>query len=98
MKRMPSPSNSFRDFCGWFYQDILHDYPSFDAAVSGYITQLDAAGSAELSSYLGELLASDASDEELRKLWSDCGSDWGVSPIRPFFERVRAQLAGDSGQ
>jgi hypothetical protein len=97
MKPMPSPSSSFCDFCGWFFQDICNDHTSFDAAVSAYIAQLDAAGSADLSASLGELLASDASDEELRKLWSDCGAEWSVSPIRPFFEQVRAQLAGGSG-
>lgn len=64
-----------------------------DAAASGYITHLDTAGSAELSAYLEKLVASDASDDELRKLWSDTGAEWNVAPIRPFFERVRAQLA-----
>ncbi len=87
----------FLQFCRWFHQDIRHSYPSLDHAASGFVVQLDAAAAAELKSFLGYLLASDASDQELQELWSERGSDWGVSPIRPFFERVRAQLAGGSG-
>jgi len=98
MKPIQSPPESFVGFSSWFYQDILHDYASFDAAVSAYIARLDAAGSAELQAYLGELVASDASDEELQRLWSDSGAEWGVSPIRPFLQRVQAQLAPGNGQ
>lgn len=98
MKQIQSPPVSFLAFSSWFYQDIRHDYPSFDAAVSAYIARLDAAGSAELSAYLGELVASDASDDELRKLWSDSGAEWNMQPIRPFFERVQARLAADGGK
>jgi len=89
---MQSPPNSFLALASWFHQDILYEYPSLDAAASGYIAHLDAAGSAELNAYLGELVASDAGDDELRSLWSDSGAEWNVAPIRPFFERVRAQL------
>jgi hypothetical protein len=94
---MQSPPNSFLALASSFHQDILYQYASLDAAASGYLAHLDGAGSAELSAYLGELIASDASDDDLRKLWSDGGADWSVCPIRPFFERVRAQLAGGSG-
>ena len=94
MKPIQSPPESFLGFSSWFYQDIRHDYPSFDAAVSAYIARLDAPGSAELHAYLGELVGSEASDDELRKLWSDSGAEWNMQPIRPFFERVRAQFAG----
>jgi hypothetical protein len=93
---MQSPPKIFVEFSSWFYQDIRHDYPSFDAAVSAFISRLDAASSAELSVYLGKLVATDASDEKLQELWSECGAEWGVSPIRPFFERVQAQLASGS--
>jgi hypothetical protein len=95
MKSIQSPPDSFVRFSEWFHQDILYEYPSFDDAVSGDIARLDARSAAELNGYLGELLASDASDEELRKLWSECGAQWSVSPIRPFFERVRTQLMAD---
>jgi len=64
-----------------------------DAVAAEFIAILDAAGSAELHAYLGDLVASDASDDELRKVWSDGGAQWNVAPIRPFFERIRAQLA-----
>ena len=36
MDPMQSPPNSFLAFSSWFYQDIRHNYPSFDAAVSAY--------------------------------------------------------------
>lgn len=97
MKPTQSPPASFLAFSSWFHQDIRYEYPAFDAAVSAYIAQLEAAGSAELNAYLGELVASDASDDELRQLWSDSGADWNMQPIRPFFQRVRAQLAAGSG-
>jgi hypothetical protein len=90
---MQSPPKSFLWLSSWFHQDIRYEYPSLDVAASGYIASLGAAGSAELQAYLGELIASDASDDQLRKLWSDSGAEWSVAPIRPFFERVRAQLA-----
>lgn len=93
---MQSPPKSFLWLSSWFHQDIRYEYPSLDAAASGYIASLDAAGSAELRAYLGELLASDVSDDELRKLWSDSGAEWNTQPIRPFFERVQAQLASGS--
>lgn len=83
----------YQQFSRWFHQDILLIYPSLDQAASGFIAELDAVRSAELNAHLGKLLASDSSDEELQELWSECGSEWGVSPIRPFLERVRAQLA-----
>ena len=90
---MQSPPKSFLWLASWFYQDIRYEYPSLDAAATGYIATLDAAGAAELNAHLGELVASDATDDELRKLWSDSGAEWNMQPIRPFFERVRAQLA-----
>jgi hypothetical protein len=93
---MQSPPNSFLALASWFHQDILYEYSSMDAVASGCITHLDAAGSAELSAYLAELVASDASDDELRKLWSDSGAEWGTAPMRPFLQRVLAQLTGTS--
>jgi hypothetical protein len=95
---MQSPPNSFLALASWFHQDIRYEYPSLDAAASGYVAYLDAAGSAELSAYLGELVASDASDDELRKLWSDSGAEWNVAPIRPFLQRIKTQLARSTEQ
>ena len=95
---MQSPPNSFLELSSWFHQDILYEYPSLDAAASGCIAHLDATGSAELNAYLGELVASDDSDDELRKLWSDSGAQWNVAPIRPFLQRIQAELASSSGQ
>jgi hypothetical protein len=80
MKPIQSPPNSFLALASWFHQDILYEHPSMDAAASGCITHLDAGGSAELSAYLAELVASDASDDELRKLWSDRGAEWAFLP------------------
>ena len=40
--------------------------------------------------------ASDASNDELQELWSQCGSQWGYSPIRTFFQRVRDKIAARS--
>lgn len=90
---MQSPPKSFLWLSSWFHQDIRYEYSSLDAAASGYIATLDAAGSAELHAYLGELIASAASDDELRKLWSDSGAEWNMQPIRPFLQRIQAQLA-----
>ncbi|MFM9849856.1 MAG: hypothetical protein ACKVP3_22205 [Hyphomicrobiaceae bacterium] len=98
MKPIQSPPASFLAFSSWFHQDINYEYPPLDAGASAYIAQLDAAGSTELNAYLGELVASDASDDELRQLWSDSGAEWNMQPIRPFLHRVRAQLAAGSGQ
>ena len=93
MQGTQSPPDSFLGFSEWFHQDIQHQYPRLEGAASGYIATLDRSAADELSAYLADLLASDASDEELGKLWSECGSQWGIVPIRPFFERVRAELA-----
>ncbi len=97
VKQTQSPPDSFLGFSQWFHQDIQYEYPRLDDAASGYIATLDDARAAELNAYLGELLASEASDEELQELWSQCGSQWGYSPIRPFFQRVRDQIAAPNG-
>src|SRR4026209_2892612 len=97
MKPIQSPPASFLGFSSWFHQDIQYEYPTLDAGASAYIAQLDAAGSAELNAYLGELVAADAKDDELRQLWSNSGAEWNMQPIRPFFQRVRAQLGAGSG-
>jgi hypothetical protein len=93
MQQTQSPPESFLGFSSWFHQDIQYEYPRLEGAASGYIATLDAATADELGAYLDDLLASDASDEELRKLWSECGSQWGIVPIKPFFEQARAELA-----
>ena len=90
IEQMP---DAFIQFCSWFHQDILHLYPSLDQAVFGFAAQSNDTDLVDLRAYLARLLASDTSDEELQRLWSDCGSEWGVSPIRPFFDRVEAMLA-----
>jgi hypothetical protein len=69
-----------------------------DAVAAEFVATLDAASSAELDTYLGGLVASEASDDELQELWSDGGAEWSVAPIRPFFERIRAQLAAGGEQ
>jgi hypothetical protein len=93
MSPRQSPPDSFLGLSEWFHQDIQHQYPRLEGAASGYIATLNAAAADELRAYLTDLLASDASDGELRELWSECGSQWGIVPIRPFLERVRAELA-----
>lgn len=98
MQKMQSPPDSFLGFSEWFHQDIQYEYPRLDGAASGYIATLDAAAAEELSAYLGDLLTSDASDEELQDLWTQCGSQWGYSPIRAFFQRVRDEIATRSSK
>ena len=82
----------FVEFCQWFYQDVLVHYGSIDRALSAFVDQLDDPSKVTLKAYLEDLIASDATDEELEKLWQDHGSEFGSTRIRRLFADLQGRL------
>lgn len=90
----------FIHFCQWFHQDVFILYPSLDQAISAFVAQLDDPGRVALKAYLGDLLASGASDGDLEKLWKDHGAQIGwvePSSIRLLFGETQRVLAASIG-
>jgi len=52
----------FVEFCQWFHQDVFMLYPSWDQAISAFVAQLDDTSKMTLNVYLGDLIASDATE------------------------------------
>lgn len=92
--------DEFVQFCQWFHQDVFELYPSWDQALSAFVAQLDDAEKVTLKAYLGDLIASDATDAELEKLWKDHGAQFGfVEPwaMRRLFAETLRALAASAG-
>jgi hypothetical protein len=84
----------FVRFCQWFHQDVLRHYRSFDQAISAFVDLLDEAEKVTLKAYLEDLIASDATDDELLNLWQDHGSEWGSTRIRRLFADWATMIGG----
>src|SRR5438067_1840634 len=67
----------FVQFCQWFHQDVLVLYRSLDNAILGFVAELDDPSKVALKTYLSNLIASGASDEELLRLWKRHGAEIG---------------------
>jgi hypothetical protein len=88
--------DAFVQFSRWFHQDVFVLYHSLEEAIAEFIAQLDSVSKLALRTYLGNLIASGMSDEELEKLWKDHGAEIGLveqSSIRRLFLEVQSLLA-----
>jgi hypothetical protein len=91
----------FVQFCQWFHQDVFILYPTWDQALSAFVAQLDDPSKVTLKFYLGDLIASDATDAQLEKLWKDHGAEFGLadsSAIRCLFGETLRVLAASAGR
>src|SRR5262245_11163351 len=93
--------DAFVQFCQWFHQDVFVLCHSLDEAMAELVTtQLDDASKIALKTYLGDLVASGLSDEELEKLWKDHGAEIGFveqSSVRRLFLEMQRLLAASDG-
>ena len=91
----------FVQFCQWFHQDVFVLYRSLDDAILRFVAELDDPSKWALKTYLSDLIASCASDEELLKLWKRHGAEIGfveASSIRRLFDAMLGVLAADVGR
>lgn len=73
--RLP-PTPEFLRFGLHFHQDILLDDPTFEEAALRVIAGFKGDERRRLRDFIGQVLASDLSPDELSKLWGLTGSDW----------------------
>src|SRR4029453_2311324 len=93
--------DAFIQFCRWFHQDVFVLHHSLDEAISAFSAQLEDEGKLALKTYLGDVIASGLSDEELEKLWKDFGAEIGfaeASSIRRLFLEMQRLLAASVGR
>lgn len=73
--RLP-PMPEFSYFGLLFHQDILLDHATFEEAALHVIAGFKGEERRRLRDFIGRILESDLSPEELSKLWDLTGSDW----------------------
>ncbi|GJE42113.1 hypothetical protein [Methylobacterium soli] len=77
--RLP-PTQEFLRFGQLFHQDLLEDHDGVEAATRFALTFFRGEERRRLRDFIGQILDSDLSPDELSKLWSLTGADWHFEP------------------
>lgn len=88
---MIKPPDSIFHLASGFYQDSHEFYASMEEWKTATVNLRLPPGPAreEAKAYLESLIAGPYSDDELRDLWRDVGSDYSSSNIRALLQGVR---------
>ncbi|MGU3538833.1 hypothetical protein [Methylobacterium sp. A54F] len=91
--RLP-PTPEFLRFGSLFHQDIMEDHESLEAAMLWILRSFKGEERRRLRDFIGQILSSDLSPEELDKLWRLAVTDWWVEPsgFRYLFSFVHDHL------
>ncbi len=89
---MIKPPRSFLELAHGFFQDSHEFYASMEEWEIATVNWMLPPGPAreEAKAYLDHLIAGPYSDDELRSIWRDAGSDYSSSNPRAMLKGVRA--------
>lgn len=73
--RLP-PTPEFLKFGSYFHQDVLVLQGTWEAATLDVVASFNGEDRKRLRDFIGTVLESDLSPDELKKLWDLTGSDW----------------------
>ncbi|MCG8482185.1 MAG: contact-dependent growth inhibition system immunity protein [Clostridia bacterium] len=95
------PPVSFQKFCELFHQDIDLVYDNPEDLLGDFVEDQSQDELAKFEKFLSEIIGSELSNEEIDRLWEECGARIEIKGItmKEFFidvlQRIRTVVKGE---